>query len=111
MKSGAFLDAFKEVQKEAHFSAFKKGFWEKVPETGTSLMLVVSELGEACEAYRHGNPPSEKIKAFSHVEEELADVVIRLMDFCEYHKLDLSGAMIAKMEYNQSRPHKHGKEF
>ncbi len=38
----------------AHHTASKKGFWDKEKEIGTVLMLIVSELGEACEAHRKG---------------------------------------------------------
>ena len=38
------------------------------------------ELSEALEGLRHGNPPSDHIPQFSSVEEEFADVIIRIMD-------------------------------
>jgi len=74
-------------------------------------MLVVTELAEAVEALRKGNPESEKIPGFSHVEEELADAVIRIMDLCGGRKYRLHEAILAKMKHNADRPMMHGKEF
>jgi len=68
----------------------------------------VTELAEAMEAYRDGNPESDKIPGYSKLEEELADVVIRLLDFAGGEGLDIEGAVMAKMAYNETRPYRHG---
>jgi NTP pyrophosphatase (non-canonical NTP hydrolase) len=73
------------------------------------MARIMGEVGEAVEAMRHGNPSSEKIPGFSHVEEELADTLIRIFDYCGMKEYDLGGAVIAKMHYNATRPHLHGK--
>lgn len=39
---------------------------------------------------------------------ELADVVIRILDFCGAHKLDLQGMILEKMSYNDTREFRHG---
>ena len=39
-----------------------------------------SELSEALEALRQGNPRSEHIPEFSGVEEEMPDLIIRVLD-------------------------------
>ena len=106
-----FQVLFDAIQQAIHLNAKNKGFWDKPPEVGTSLMLIVSELGEALEGFRAGNPMSEKIPPHLNTTEELADAVIRILDFAGYHRLDLSGAILAKIKHNRSRPHKHGKEF
>lgn len=41
----------------------------------------------------------------------MADVVIRVMDYCESQGIDLAQAIIAKSAYNKTRPHKHGKQY
>ena len=75
------------------------------------LMLVVSELAEACEAHREGNPKCTRpnMGEFSHVEEELADAVIRILQIAGEHNFRVVETIIAKMEFNETRPVKHGK--
>jgi NTP pyrophosphatase (non-canonical NTP hydrolase) len=105
-----------------------KGFetnWYNVPK---KLMLLVTELSEAMEAYRTLSPDTldglQKIVAdedsdvigttvYAGVEnfkEELADVAIRLFDLAGSLRIDLEGAIRKKMAFNETRPHKHGKE-
>lgn len=42
---------------------------------------------------------------------ELADAVIRIADLCGHMGIDLEAAIALKMEYNETRPYKHGKQF
>lgn len=43
--------------------------------------------------------------------EEVADVIIRLLDYAGYRGMDIHSAIEAKMEVNRGRPYKHGKKF
>jgi NTP pyrophosphatase (non-canonical NTP hydrolase) len=107
----------KELMIKSNQTAREKGFWDgelnKIEHRNDSelLMLMVTELGEACEALRHGNPPSEHIPEFSAVEEELADCMIRIADMAEMRGYKLEEALEAKLLFNKSRPYKHNKEF
>ena len=120
----------KELCELSHKQAVEKGFWGKgyhiiykskpteiidydKSERNVSelLMLMVTELGEACEALRHDNPKSEHIPNFSGIEEEMADLMIRIGDFCEAKNIRLEEAIKAKMKFNKTRPYKHGKSF
>ena len=76
---------------EAHNLACEKGWWEGSRSFLETMALVASELGEAIEAFRSPRP-STKILAFTHAEEELADVVIRIADLCKAFGLDLSAS-------------------
>ena len=97
--------------------------WENVPE---KLMLAVTELGEAMEAYRHldlplmiatangaeldGNKYGDQIIWLENFGEELGDAVIRIMDLCDALGVDLQSAICWKMAINEMRPEKHGKK-
>lgn len=77
---------------------------------GEALMLIVTEVAEVLEGLRDRNPPSEKIGAagFTQAEEEMADVVIRVMDLCCARNWRVAEAIKAKLEYNRTRPFRHG---
>lgn len=86
-----------------------QGFWES-DNTGEKIALMHSELSEALEADRK-DLASDHIPEFSGVEEELADCMIRILDFAGHHDLRLAEAFTAKLQYNLSRPYKHGKAY
>lgn len=107
-----FLMTFQKMQKAVHLTAKEKGWWDEPREDGTMIALIHSELSEALEGLRINNPPSDKIPEFTQAEEELADVIIRIMDMAEYHEWNIAEAFVSKLEYNLGREHRHGgKEF
>lgn len=88
--------------------------WKITEQTndGELLMLVVSELSEGLEALRLGNPKSEHIPYFTGIEEELADVVIRIMHMSMARGWDVGEAIVNKIAFNETRSYRHGgKEF
>lgn len=100
-----------ELIKKAHAQAKSMGWWDEPRNTGELLMLIVSECGEALEAHRDGKRAS--LAAFEmeymaaagmwdagvihnfkcHIkdtlEDELADIVIRIADLAGAHGLSL----------------------
>ena len=90
--------------------------WNKqlntTPESiGASLLLMTSEITEAFEEVRNGHDINEIYTKDSKPEGlpiELADCIIRILHFCEYHNIDIEKALIIKMKYNRSRPLRHG---
>lgn len=100
-----------ELVQICHGTAAAKGFWDKPRDVARMLMLQVTELAEACEWDRKGNPKSDHIPDFTGIEEELADAVIRICDMAGGMGLNLPSALIAKMQYNQNREFMHGKKF
>jgi len=111
--SQLFIESFNSMADHIHSTAKRKGFWEPDQEPGDEIkiLLMHSELSEAVEAIRHGNPPDDKIPEFSGYEAELADCIIRIMDVASARGLHVAEAIVAKMAFNESRPYKHGKEF
>lgn len=66
------------------------------------LALITSEVGEAVSALQHGDDT-----AFA---EEVADIVIRVLDLCGGAQIDLGDEVLQKMQYNRKRTYLHGKE-
>lgn len=89
----------------------KKGFTDHISNelyVPTKLGLVVTEVAEAIEAHRCGNPPDEHLPAFKALTIEMADAVIRLMTLAYELGIPLGEAVSAKMAFNRSRPVRHG---
>lgn len=96
-----------------HETAIEKGFWDgeySNDKIGNKLALVHSEVTEVLEAIR-------KTKGSEQIVEEMADVIIRLLDVYAamrnkedvYHSLD--EVMEAKINKNKERPRLHGNLF
>ncbi|MEM2849412.1 MAG: hypothetical protein QXI36_03965 [Candidatus Bathyarchaeia archaeon] len=90
-----------EFVREASEIANLKGFHVTWDNTPTYLMLVVTELSEAMEAWRNDN-----LEAF---KEEIADTLIRIFHICGDLKIDVSNTVRVKMSVNRNRPYKHGR--
>jgi len=117
------MNNFTITQKDVHSNSVDKGFWDgqlhpSHPRTpvndeviGLKLALIHSEVSEALEAIRHGNPADKHLPHRGSLEVELADAVIRIMDLAEACGVDLFATIIEKHQFNLTRPHKHGKEF
>ena len=101
-----FVRGWISTAADVHHTAKSKGFWEDGVErnNGEMLCLIHSEISEALEALRHGNPPDTKVPEFSSVETELADAVIRIFDFAASQGYDLGSAIVEKAEFNSHRP-------
>lgn len=105
-----FVAHFNAIADEVHATAKEKGWWDEDRNDGECLALMHSEISEALEGLR--KPKSdEHLPMFDSVAVELADCIIRVMDFACAREIPVAEALIAKMDFNKSRPHKHGKKF
>ncbi len=93
-----------ELIKQCHETARQKGWWEQERNHGELIALMHSELSEALEAMRKNGTRDE-------IAEELADCCIRIFDYCGAYDIDLGATLFKKMEFNKTRPHRHGKKF
>ncbi|HET7110164.1 MAG TPA: hypothetical protein VFI41_04790 [Gemmatimonadales bacterium] len=108
-----------EYAEQIHKTAVDHGWWENGDRNiGEVMMLIVTEVAEAFEHYRHGQDITEVFYLDDKREGvkdkpdgvpiELADILIRVLDFAHYNGIDIERAMQIKMAYNDSRPYKHG---
>jgi len=69
---------------------------------GEMLMLVVTEIAEAMEGERK-DLMDDHLPNRPMAEVEMADAVIRIMDYCGRWGYDIGGAIEEKLQYNKSR--------
>ncbi len=69
---------------------------------GELLMLIVSEVSEAMEGERK-DLMDDKLPHRKMAEVELADALIRILDYAAGFGYDLEGAFQEKMSYNATR--------
>lgn len=104
------------LAKQLHDTSVEKGFWDALdmlPEEekfifyAKQIAMIHSEATEVLEALR-------KSKGHSEVAEELADIIIRVLDLYEGLRengevlFSLNKVVKKKAEINKDRPKKHG---
>ena len=121
---------------EIHENALAHGWWDAPRSFPEVLALVHSELSEALEEYRDGKPmlyyveeverngktiqavrtdvddPNTEAEFAGHkphgIAVELADAMIRILDYCGRAEIDIEDVIRRKHEYNKTRPYRHG---
>lgn len=101
-----------------------KTSWSNVAE---KMLLIISELCEAFEGFRDLSPrfitllkrdpkivsspmSVEESAALANFKEELADTYIRLGDLCASLGIDIKSHIHQKMQVNEGRPTRHGRQ-
>lgn len=104
-----------KLAKKCFEDAYERGWYDPAKSDLETLAMVITEVCEAVEEIRNHQVAfyytknSEKPEGWGV---EVADAIIRLLDFAAYKGLDIGNLIETKLEYNLTRTYRHGgKEF
>lgn len=101
-----------------HGDAKNNGWWDEERDFAEIIANFHGEVSELWEAYRDAklSDPCDKAEQMAAAglqpltcqEEELADIIIRVMDYAGYAGVDIDMAVQNKIGFNLMRGHRHG---
>lgn len=127
------IQGLNRFAEEVHNNAALHGWWNEPRSFGDIIALCHSELSEALEEFRNGKPAVYYMKkdrmsaSFGEADHnqvdslcgietekpegiavEMADCIIRILDWCGHEGVDIEAILQCKHQYNKTRPYKHG---
>lgn len=115
-------ESLNDLAKRIRYHNDKQGFTVTKENIDQKLLLVISEICEAQNELRDGHALNEIY--YSGGEDihpspikpegfpvEIADAIIRLLDITHAVGIDIDYIINLKLDYNQTRPPKHGRQF
>ena len=110
-KTNNIKNTLNMIRDGIHQNAIEHGWHDVKREFGTVMMLCVGELSEAMEEHRNHEKPDDlylKDGKPEGIPVEIADCIIRLLDYCGQEKIDIGEAIMQKHNYNLTRSYRHG---
>lgn len=116
------MNTLNEIADAVHGLAWEKG-WHSDSETEDAFVEracnnLHDEVSELHEAWRNNvlHAPCDKsgkmqvvgIQPLTCIEEEFADIIIRVLDNCRKLGVDIQSAVERKHSFNKTRPDRHG---
>jgi len=96
----------RDISLLCHTKAKQAGWWNNgididllIPR---NLLLIVSEISEAMEGHRC-DLMDDKLPERKMLEVELADAIVRIFDLSEKLNMDIAGAILEKIKFNETR--------
>ena len=103
---GQLVELLNRLSEATNKCSIASGGWDNDPSDGEKIASLHSKISTIWECVRRQDPKDEKMPTFTRVESEMADLVLKLMDYAQQRRLRLGEAVIARHRLNLNRANK-----